>query len=78
MTLDCHSRDRRFKSGRPRMERAEVAQSVEHGPEKAGVPSSILGLGTNLFAKREISFPLVTLSAKVSERYSPHRGEELQ
>ena len=60
------------------MERAEVAQLVEHGPEKAGVPSSILGLGTNLFAKREISFPLVTLSAKVSERYSPHRGGELQ
>ena len=43
-TLDCHSRDRRFKSGRPR--RAEVAQVVEHGPEKAGVPSSNLGLGT--------------------------------
>lgn len=44
-TLDCHSRDRRFKSGRPR-HCAEVAQPVEHGPEKAGVPSSTLGLGT--------------------------------
>ena len=47
-TLDCHSRDRRFKSGRPRRS-AEVAQSVEHRPEKAGVPSSNLGLGTILF-----------------------------
>ena|GEM_PF-4516525 len=26
--------------------RAEVAQAVEHRPEKAGVPSSTLGLGT--------------------------------
>ncbi len=26
---------------------AEVAQSVEHCAENAGVPSSILGLGTN-------------------------------
>ena len=25
---------------------AKVAQSVEHAPEKRGVPSSILGLGT--------------------------------
>ena len=28
--------------------RAEVAQLVEHSPEKAGVDSSILSLGTNL------------------------------
>lgn len=28
---------------------AEVAQPVEHGPEKAGVPSSTLGLGTISF-----------------------------
>ena len=28
------------------MFRAEVAQSVEHSPEKAGVDSSILSLGT--------------------------------
>ena len=27
--------------------RAEVAQSVEHSAENAGVPSSILGLGTS-------------------------------
>ena len=46
MTLDCHSRDRRFKSGRLRQLCAEIAQSVEHSPEKAGVPSSNLGLGT--------------------------------
>ena len=26
---------------------AEVAQSVEHGTENPGVPSSILGLGTS-------------------------------
>jgi hypothetical protein len=30
---------------------AEVAQPVEHGPEKAGVPSSTLGLGTIPFLK---------------------------
>ena len=30
---------------------AEVAQSVEHCAENAGVPSSILGLGTNYFAE---------------------------
>ena len=29
--------------------RAEVAQAVEHRPEKAGVPSSTLGLGTRFF-----------------------------
>ena len=30
----------------PKGRRAEVAQLVEHGSEKPGVPSSILGLGT--------------------------------
>jgi hypothetical protein len=35
------------------MIRAEVAQLVEHSPEKAGVDSSILSLGT-------ISFPQFT------------------
>ena len=28
------------------VERAEIAQSVEHAPEKRGVASSILALGT--------------------------------
>ena len=32
----------------PTGRRAEVAQLVEHGSEKPGVPSSILGLGTTL------------------------------
>jgi hypothetical protein len=30
----------------PTVNRAEVAQLVEHSPEKAGVDSSILSLGT--------------------------------
>lgn len=35
--------------------RAEVAQLVEHSPEKAGVVSSILTLGTIFLALRDLS-----------------------
>jgi hypothetical protein len=39
--------------------RAEVAQSVEHGTENPGVPSSTLGLGTRfLFILPKFSLPL--------------------
>jgi hypothetical protein len=38
------------------MNRAEVAQLVEHSPEKAGVDSSILSLGTT----PHFSFRLIT------------------
>ncbi len=35
----------------PLLSRAEVAQLAEHSPEKAGVGSSILPLGTNISNK---------------------------
>ena len=71
MTLDCHSRDRRFKSGRLRQLCAEIAQSVEHSPEKAGVPSSNLGLGTiflPLLKQYELSAVSRQLSAVSTEQ----------
>ncbi len=41
--------------------RAEVAQLAEHSPEKAGVGSSILPLGTNIFDKPAI--PIMAIFA---------------
>jgi hypothetical protein len=35
---------------------AEIAQLVERSPEKAGVPSSILGLGTIFFFRAKNFF----------------------
>ena len=34
--------------------RAEVAQLVEHATENRGVPSSILGLGTNAYNRLQL------------------------
>ena len=45
--IDCRSIDRGFESHRPRfIYPAGIAQVVERGPEKPGVPSASLGPGT--------------------------------
>ena len=50
---------------------AEVAQLVEHSPEKAGVDSSILSLGTNLpRTYKLLSFPNCP-QLPIAERRAP-------
>ncbi len=46
---------------------AEVAQLAEHSPEKAGVRSSILRLGTTIFPHGTSSFVLVHLPRTLFE-----------
>ena len=53
-----------------KIQRAEVAQSVEQGTENPRVGSSILSLGTRLKSSRGISLELFLFRADIFERGS--------
>ena len=57
------------------MNRAEVAQSVEHSPEKAGVDSSILSLGTTNHFPLQIDDRLAQGSFPLGKSSEVERGD---